>query len=214
MKDFDFPIAKESLPFIIVGSVITIGSIFIGWILISILFFLLTAFTAWFFRNPERQTDAEEEEIILSPADGKIIELKKIRENRFLDKDVIKVSIFMNLFNVHINRIPYTGRVEKISYNHGKFLSANREKASLENEQNAIIIDTDKGRILFIQIAGLIARRIACWIKEGDMVKRGQRFGLIKFSSRVDIFLPADMELRIKKGCKVKAGETILGVLK
>jgi phosphatidylserine decarboxylase len=153
--------------------------------------------------------------IVISPADGKIIDIKEGDESRILKKRMIKISIFMNLFNVHVNRLPCTGKVVDILYNPGKFVSANLEKASLENEQNAVVLETTAGeKIIFIQIAGLIARRIVCWLKKGDYGVKGQRFGLIRFGSRVDVYLPVGADVKVSLGQKVKAGESVLAIMK
>ena len=131
-----------------------------------------------------------------------------------LGRSSIKVSIFMNVFNVHVNRIPIQGTIKNISYHPGKFLSADLDKASEQNENNRVTLETaDSKEILIIQIAGLVARRIACWIERGDPVETGQRFGLIRFGSRLEVFLPADSKIAIQVGQKVKAGETVIGHL-
>lgn len=214
MTGRDLPVAREGFPFIASGFLLTSGSLVIGWRCLSLILFLLTLFIIWFFRNPKRITP-NGNGLIVAPADGKIIEVMEELEERYLKERALKISIFMSVFNVHINRIPYPGRVVSVSYNPGRFISANRDKASLENEQNAVLVETKDGkRILFIQIAGLIARRIVCRLSIGDNVERGERFGLIRFGSRVDIFLPLDVELKVKKGSKVKGGETIIGVMR
>lgn len=210
----DLPVAKEGLPFIASGIILTSISLAVGWRCPALILFLITLFIVWFFRNPRRNIP-DTSDLIVAPADGKIIEVKEEFEKRFLNERTIKISIFMSIFNVHINRIPYSGKVLSVSYNPGRFISANRDKASLENEQNAVIIGTKEGkRILFIQIAGLIARRIVCRLNAGNSVERGERFGLIRFGSRVEIFLPPDVELKISKGSKVKGGETVIGVMR
>ncbi|MEK7280326.1 MAG: phosphatidylserine decarboxylase family protein, partial [Nitrospirota bacterium] len=193
MTGRDFLVAKEGIPFIAAGIMLTSISLAVGWRCTALVLFLITLFTVWFFRNP-RRIIPNSHELIVAPADGKIIEVKEELEKKYLNGKAIKISIFMSVFNVHINRIPFPGKVLSVSYNPGRFISANRDKASLENEQNAILMETKEGkRILFIQIAGLIARRIVCWIKVGNTVERGERFGLIRFGSRVDIFLPPDV---------------------
>lgn len=208
------PIALEGVPFVIATGVVSILFYLSGWFMPAIFFSILTFFILWFFRNPLRETPAGKN-IIISPADGKVIEINEVAENRILKRRMLKVSIFMNIFNVHINRIPCSGRISDILYNSGKFFSANRDKASLENEQNAIVLETPAGeKILFIQIAGLIARRIVCWLKKDDYVEMGQRFGLIRFGSRVDVYLPGDVDIRVSRGQKVKGGESILALLK
>ncbi len=177
---------------------------------LAILFLLLTIFIVYFFRDPER-TPPPEENAIVSPADGKVIIAEKVYEENHLKKEVLKISIFMNVFNVHVNRMPLDGEVIDIDYHPGKFLNASFDKASSENERNELLIRNKKGReILLVQIAGLIARRIVCYLSEGSKVVKGERFGLIRFGSRLDIYLPLDVELRVKVGQKVKAGETIL----
>lgn len=202
------------MPFILIGSGVTVTSYLLGWTIVAIFLGILTFFVIWFFRNPEREIPAGEG-VVVAPADGKIIEIKEVDEERILKNQSLKISIFMNVFNVHVNRIPYSGKIVDILYNKGKFVSANKEKASLENEQNAVLLETPEGKkILFVQIAGLIARRIACWVKKGDMVERGQRFGLIRFGSRVDIYLPLGVKLQVSLGDRTKAGTTILGILK
>ena len=182
------------------------------------LFFLFFLFSIYFFRDPERKPDSilgggE----IVSPADGKVIFLQEVFDDRFLKEKAVKVSIFMSLFNVHINRIPIGGRVEKIIYNKGKFFSANLDKASIENEFNGVILNVEDNageknkRIAFVQIAGLIARRIVCNIKEGDRVQSVSRFGLIKFGSRLDLYLPLSFKQSVKVGDRVFSGKTIIG---
>ncbi len=182
------------------------------------LFFLFFIFSIYFFRDPERKPDCilSGGEIV-SPADGRVIFLQKVFDDRFLKEEAVKVSIFMSLFNVHINRIPIGGRAERIIYNKGKFFSANLDKASLENEFNGVILNIEdtagekNTRIAFVQIAGLIARRIVCNIKEGDKVESGSRFGLIKFGSRLDLYLPLSFQQGIKVGDRVFSGKTIIG---
>ncbi len=214
MTGRDLPVAKEGLPFIASGIILTSISLAVGWRCPALILFLITLFIVWFFRNPRRNIP-DTCDLIVAPADGKIIEVKEEFEKRYLNERTIKISIFMSIFNVHINRIPYSGKVLSVSYNPGRFISADRDKASLENEQNAVVIGTKEGkRILFIQIAGLIARRIVCRLNAGNNVERGERFGLIRFGSRVDIFLPPDVELKISKGSKVRGGETVIGVMR
>ena len=149
---------------------------------------------------------------IVSPADGKVIAISEAAQNPFDDQKRLKISIFMSIFDVHVNRIPYDGKVENIIYHPGKFLSANLDKASQENEHNAIKIRTEDNRSFWVvQIAGLIARRIICNIAPGDTVSKGNRFGLICFGSRLDVYLPTDVRVAVSKGTQVRAGETILG---
>ena len=214
MKRERAPIAVEGIPFVVIAGIITILFFLTELIIPALLFSLVTLFIIWFFRNPERRVPPGENNVI-SPADGKIIHIGEVQENRILNKKMLKISIFMNVFNVHVNRFPLTGKVVDIVYNPGKFVSANLDKAALENEQNAVVLKTPAGdKIIFIQIAGLIARRIVCWIKKGQEAKRGERFGLIRFGSRVDVYLPVGTDVRVSLGDKVTAGESILAVMK
>lgn len=177
------------------------------------LFFVAAIFVTWFFRNPERNIP-EDEKAVLSPADGKVLNIEEVTEDNILKGRFKKISIFMSIFDVHVNRVPYSGMVDSIVYRKGKFFSANLDKASSLNEGNSILVKTDDGQeILTIQIAGLIARRIVCWIKEGMKVKKGQRFGLIRFGSRLEVFLPLDSTISVKVGDRVKGGETPIGYL-
>lgn len=204
------PVAAEGIPFIAGSGAVFLLAYLTGWIMSALFFMALTLFILWFFRNPERNIPLGKD-LIVSPADGKIIVINNEMEDRILKKKRIKISIFMNLFNVHVNRVPCSGRVVDILYNPGRFLSANKDKASLENEQNAVVLETPEGdQVLFVQIAGLIARRIVCRLHKGEQVETGERFGLIRFGSRVDVYLPEDAAVKVSVGQKVKGGESIL----
>jgi phosphatidylserine decarboxylase len=182
-----------------------------GWNLLTFLGIFITLFTAFFFRNPKRRIPSLEN-IILSPADGKIIYVGEYEEDRFLKKKVLKVSIFMSILDVHLNRAPVSGKVLQKSYHPGRFLVANAEKSSLLNEQNAIILETeDRLKILLIQIAGFVARRIVCYAKADDTLRRGEIFGMVRFGSRVDLYLPTEVKLLVTVGQHVKGGESIIG---
>ncbi len=170
-------------------------------------------FHFFFFRNPQREIPAGNH-LILSPADGVIIKIDEMNEPLYFKDKMRRVSIFMSIFDAHINRIPFSGTVELVEYKKGKFEAAFADSAAINNEQNAIAIRSDKGRLLFTQIAGLIARRIVSRVKPGDQVTAGERFGMIKYSSRVDLFLPKEVILHVKLKQKVKAGSTILGEFK
>lgn len=207
-------IVKEGIPLIVLPGAAALIAFFVGFVWVAVLLFFLTLFIVWFFRNPER-TMPENPLQLISPADGKVIRIEEISSVDHSDRSFLKISIFMNVFNVHVNRIPYSGQVVSIRYTPGKFLSANLDKASAFNERNTVLIRTDDGReIMTVQIAGLIARRIVCWLKEGMKVKKGERFGLIRFGSRVEVFLPLGSTLLVKTGDKVRAGETPIGELK
>lgn len=174
----------------------------------------LTAFVMYFFRNPER-TIPRDEGAVVSPADGRIVQKKHVTEDKYIGGEAIKVSVFMNVFNVHMNRSPYKGKVKRVDYYPGRFINASFDKASELNERNAVLMETEDGRnLLFVQIAGLVARRIVCYVGEGDALEKGERFGLIRFGSRVDVYLPPDADIDVKIGDRVVAGETILGYIK
>ncbi len=207
-------IVKEGIPLIIPPGAAAVIAFFAGFAWVAVLLFSLTLFVVWFFRNPERTTPESPLQLI-APADGKVIRIEEISRESHSDRSFHKISIFMNVFNVHVNRIPCSGQIVSIRYTPGKFLSANLDKASALNEKNTVLIRTDDGReIMIVQIAGLIARRIVCWIKEGMKVKKGERFGLIRFGSRVEVFLPLGSTLLVKTGDKVRAGETPIAELK
>ena len=171
----------------------------------------LFLFVTWFFRDPERDIP-EDPTAIVSPADGKVVEIVQ-EKDPLLDKPYTRVSIFLNVFNVHVNRVPIAGKIEATRYNPGKFLNAASHKASLDNEQSAILLNNGRVTILVKQIAGLIARRIVCWAKEGDEYERGQRYGLIRFGSRVDLFLPEGTNIKVVIGDIVSGGSSIIGHL-
>ena len=208
------PVAREGLPFIFFCVAIAIVFFIAGIMSVGILMGIVSLFTIYFFRDPERRSDAPDN-AVLTPADGKILAIRSLKdEHNPLREPAIKVSIFMSVFDVHVNRIPIKGRISEIVYNKGKFFSAHLDKASEQNENNRITLDADNGKkIVFVQIAGLIARRIGCWISEQDNVDAGQRYGLIRFGSRLDIYLPSESRITIQPRDRVKAGETIIGYL-
>ena len=174
--------------------------------------FLLTIFVISFFRNPERTPPGDNKSVV-APADGTVIVVQRVHETP-LGTEALKISIFMSVFNVHINRAPLDGTVVDIAYHPGRFLDARDGRASSENERNGVLLETAAGvRIAFVQIAGLIARRIICYPKVGDVLERGKRYGLIRFGSRVDVYLPVDVEPLVKLGDKTVSGETVLGRL-
>jgi phosphatidylserine decarboxylase len=209
----DSVIAHEGYPFIIFFLVVTVFVAFFGISWLIILFAFITFFIIWFFRNPERYFQ-EEEKVLISPADGKVIKIEDVEVNGTVSGRFKKISIFMNVFNVHVNRAVYSGKIETINYLEGKFFSANLDKASLDNERNEIMIRSEDGHsIWMVQIAGLIARRIVCWVNVGTTIKKGERFGLIRFGSRVDVYLPEDSQISVKLRDNVKAGQTVLGYL-
>lgn len=205
------PIAGQGYPFICVGVAAT--ALFLifryppGWII----FGLLTLFVVSFFRDPERNVP-EGDRNILAPADGKVILVEEKEGTPFSSARSIRVSIFMSVFNCHINRIPASGVVRKIVYRPGAFFAADKDRASTQNESNALLLFTDGGEeIGVVQIAGLIARRIVCWVKPGQRLERGERIGLIRFGSRVDLYLPPEVKLKVRRGDRVKGGLSIIG---
>lgn len=208
-----FPVAKAGYPFIFAAAFATAVFALLGLVAPALFGLFVTLCICCFFRDPDRVTPNTEGGVV-SPADGKVIFVDKVDENPFMDGPSIKISVFMTVFNVHVNRIPFSGTVTNVIYHPGKFFSANLDKASKDNEHNAVIVETPHGeRLCFVQIAGLIARRIICYVKDGDPVARGQRFGLICFGSRLDIYLPASATPSVKIGDKVRAGISLLGHL-
>ncbi len=207
------PVAREGYPFIVFFAFVTLITAILGIDLLAWPLLLITIFVLAFFRDPERLTDAAEN-ALLSPADGKVIIIEEQFDDIFLQKQVIKVSIFMNVFNVHVNRMPCDGKVTKILYKPGEFYSADSVKAALHNERCCVKMTTRDGvEIAVVQLAGLIARRIVNWLEPGDLVKRGNRYGLIRFGSRVDLYLPIDADISVTIGQKVRAGQTPIASL-
>mgnify|MGYP001499734556 CR=1 FL=1 len=205
------PLAKDGFIFILPLLIITVLMFLISFYWATAIFGLGFLFVTWFFRDPERRIP-NEPNVIVSPADGKITEI--VTENEPINGRLCKrVTIFLSVFNVHVNRVPIEGTIEDIRYNSGKFLAAFNPKASMDNEQNLILINNGRTHIFVKQIAGLIARRIVCWPKKGDHYESGQRYGLIRFGSRVDILLPENTKLSITCGDKVSGGKSIIGYL-
>jgi len=213
MNDKTFPIVPDGFLFIIPLAVLGILCVLLGIRWAGVPFLAVALFVMWFFRNPHRVTP-EDEKAIISPADGRIIKIEEVEEQEMLNEKVRKVSIFMSVFNVHVNRAPCSGTVEEINYSKGKFFPANLDKASKLNERNSVLIRmADGGRILTTQIAGIVARRIVCWIGKDMPIQKGERFGLIKFGSRLEVFMPLDTTIAVKAGDKVRAGVTKIGYL-
>ena len=213
MNNKNFPIALDGLVFIVPLAILLLISLYFDVTWLSMLFLAGTLFVLWFFRNPDRATP-EDEKAIISPADGTVIKIEEVEETELVKGKARKVSIFMSIFNVHVNRAPCAGTVKEIVYRKGRFFPANLDKASVFNERNSVLIETvDGNRILTIQIAGILARRIVCWVKKDMGVEKGERFGLIKFGSRLEVFMPLDATIPVKIGDKVRAGETKIGYL-
>ncbi len=208
-----FPIDRAGIPFIGIAAFATAVFALLGIAVLALPGLLATLFICYFFRDPDRVTPVLEGGVV-SPADGKVIKVERLENTHFAEGPCQKISIFMSIFNVHVNRIPFNGRIGKIAYYPGKFFSANLDKASRFNEHNAVYLETGNGQTLcFVQIAGLVARRIICRIQEGDSVARGQRFGLICFGSRLDVYLPVDAQVTVSVGDVVSAGTSLIGKL-
>jgi len=206
-------IAPEGIKLTLILLVITLVFFFLGYKVISGVMLIFVIFNLFFFRNPQRIVPSGP--FIVAPADGEVILIKNVEEKEFFKEEVTLVSIFMSIFNVHVNRAPYDGKVLAIKHYDGRFFSANLNSAFEENEKNYVFFETPEGfKLLYSQVAGLIARRIVCDLKVGDIIKKGQRVGIICYGSRVDIFLPKNVEIKVKLKDKTKAGETVIGVLK
>ena len=212
MKNYPHPIiAREGWPFLIGSIVLALLASTRGGPL-ELLAWLVVLFVVQFFRDPPREIP-QDAGAVLSPADGRIVAVERVNDP-YVQREAIKVSVFMNVFNVHSNRSPVDGTVERVQYFQGKFVNADLDKASAENERNAVWLKTADGRdITCVQVAGLIARRILCYVKAGDQLARGQRYGFIRFGSRVDVYLPLDAAVKVSIGDKVAATTTILAIL-
>jgi phosphatidylserine decarboxylase len=211
--------AREGYPFIGGATVIAAGAFgfalwrhSFGWWLAAVLLTVIALWVAYFFRDPER-TGQRGERLVISPADGRVLPIVEVDEPNFVRGRAVRVSIFMNIFNVHVNRYPMEGTVRYVHYNPGRFISAHSDKASLENEQMSVGIESGSRRVLVRQIAGLIARRIVTYSRDGDHATQGSRFGLIRFGSRVDVFFPVGTRVNVRAGQIVQAGTTVLGEL-
>ena len=199
-------IVKDALRFLVPLLVAAAGSYFLGLYSITIFVLLLAGFVAFFFRNPNRQIP-EDPRVIVSPADGRVVKVERVG-------NVTKLSIFLSIFDVHVNRSPMAGRIEAIDYKRGKFKFAFDHTASVENERNIVMVAQGDLKLVFTQIAGLIARRIVCWKKVGDTVGKGELIGLIRFGSRVDVLFPAGTEVTVERGARVHGGSTPIGIIK
>ena len=201
-------IAREGIVYVLVPGTLAIIFTVLGYWPVGLACGLLAGFMAYFFRDPSRQPPTAAN-VVVAPADGRVTRVKPV-EN-LSDRSATLVSIFLSPFDVHINRAPIAGKITDVSYTRGKFLMATDEKASLVNEQNALTIEGETITVVCKQIAGILARRIVCWKRAGERVALGERFGLIKFSSRTDVLLPANVEVLVAEGARVKGGTTIIG---
>lgn len=205
------PVHKEGYPFV---AAFFVASLVLGWIWDPLFWIglILTLWCAYFFRDPERVTP-QDDDLVISPADGRVSSVQMVvppQELNLGTEPMLRVTVFMNVFNCHVNRAPMRGRVTTIAYKEGQFLNAELDKASTDNERNGLVIDTKHGAIGVVQIAGLVARRIICWTNMNEPLDAGERFGLIRFGSRLDVFLPAGAEPRVSLGQTAIAGETVI----
>ena len=212
MSPYPHPIiAREGWPFVIASlaaAIVVWAFAGFGW---SVPLWLMAIFVIQFFRDPPREVP-QQPDAVLAPADGRIVKVEKARDP-YTERDTLLISVFMNVFNVHSNRSPVDGTVERVEYSRGSFINADLDKASTENERNAMVLKLDGERITVVQVAGLIARRILCYVKAGDRLARGQRYGFIRFGSRVDVYLPLTARPRVAVGDRVAATSTILAEL-
>jgi phosphatidylserine decarboxylase len=204
--------AREGYPRILGLGIASLFLNLLGFAMLGLLLLLLTLFVAFFFRDPER-TAPGDDRFLVSPADGRVVAVEKnLREERFLGALATRVGIFMSPLDVHVNRVPTSGQVTSVRYQAGKFRPAFATDASEVNEQNAVTIQDARGRrVLLVQVAGMLARRIVCSLKGGERVRQGDRYGMIMVGSRVDLYCPPEVELRVQVGQHVKAGETVIG---
>ena len=213
-------IAREGLPFVLPPFVLAVlcGALGLGlglepfaWV--ALLFFAATFFCLWFFRNPQRHPP-DGDDLVISPADGTVLHAQEVHDDQWVGGPCIKVSIFMSVLNVHVNRAPLTAKVVRKRYVPGKFLVASLDKASVDNERCALTLEDERGRQLtVVQIAGLVARRIVTYPAEGQRLVRGSRYGLIRFGSRLELYLPPGTRIQVEPGQRTRAGETIIGTL-
>jgi phosphatidylserine decarboxylase len=202
-------IAREGIFYVLVPAALAVIVLLLGLWPVALLMGILAAFMAFFFRDPERQSPIDPD-IVVAPADGRVTRVRPVEESNS-GRSATVVSIFLSPLDVHINRAPIAGDVTNVSYTRGRFLMATNENASLVNEQNALTIKGERITIVCKQIAGILARRIVCWKRPGERVELGERFGLIKFSSRTDVLLPANVEVLVAEGSRVQGGTTIIG---
>jgi phosphatidylserine decarboxylase len=199
-------IVKDAFRFLIPLFLSAGLALLLGLYLAALLVLLLAVFVTWFFRNPKREIPADPR-VIVSPADGRVVRVERVG-------NVTKLSIFLSLLNVHVNRSPIAGRIEAIDYRPGKFKAAFNHAASAENERNIIMVAQGEVKVVFTQIAGLVARRIVCWKKVGDAVGKGELIGLIRFGSRVDVLFPAGTDVTVERGAHVRGGSSPIGIIK
>ena len=201
-------IVRDGIIYVLVPGTLAVVLIILGLWPVALVFVVLAAFMAFFFRDPRRQPPTGAD-LVVAPADGRVTRVRPVGD--LSERSANVVSIFLSPFDVHINRAPIAGRITNVAYTRGKFLMATDENASVVNEQNALTIEGERITVVCKQIAGILARRIVCWKRVGESVSLGERFGLIKFSSRTDVLLPANVEILVAEGARVKGGTTIIG---
>lgn len=213
MTDERIPVAKEGAPFFGCAAFLALVAAILGSVFLTLLFLLAALFFIYFFRDPERSFTSQKGAVI-SPADGKIVALSTVKANEYGGEECFKLSIFMSPFNVHVNRAPVDCTVAGLTYTSGRYWAADKDVASRENERNALSLETDDGRkVVMVQVAGFLARRIVCRARPGDRLAQAERFGLIRMGSRVDLYLPPDFTPWVRMGERVRAGQTTLGIL-
>jgi phosphatidylserine decarboxylase len=206
-------IAAEGYPFLIAAAIVCVLAFFLGWWFVGVLAAACAAFFLLFFRDPERHPP-DGEDLVVAPADGRVVSVVRTEFAPLIDGPAVRVSIFMSPLDVHINRMPATVTVAEVRHTRGKFLAAYKDHAAEQNEQNALRLTARGGkRLALVQVAGFLARRVVCRARPGDTYRKGERFGLIMFGSRTDLYLPGDAEIRVAERDKVKGGESILGRL-
>jgi phosphatidylserine decarboxylase len=207
-------ICTDGIPFVLIALTIALVALKWGGVWVAVPMFIIAGWVIWFFRDPDRKGPADPD-FVLSPADGTVIDVSRVPYPRMLSGEATRISIFMSIFNVHVNRIPFSGLVKDVQYNPGKYFKAYAEKASLDNEQTSVLLETHGGiQILFVQIAGFIARRIICRVAPGEKVWKGERYGLIRFGSRCDVYFPDSIQVAVQVGEKTQGGKTVLGKIK
>jgi len=202
-------VAREGWPFVLFCIIISILLYFLAGYIGALIGLVLAVFCVFFFRNPKREIP-NGRGIVVAPADGQIMDITTMVEDRFICANTQRVRIFLNIFNVHVNRNPIAGKVEWVEKVAGEYLPAYRDEASYKNVRNYLGISTEWGRIMVVQITGLIARRLVCWVHPGDTMQTGDRFGLIRFGSCTEVYLPDQAIINVKPGQKVKGGETVI----
>ncbi len=202
---------RDGIPFVLVPTVLAILALAFGYWYVALALLVVAAFMAFFFRDPQRSVPGEDD-LVVAPADGRVTRVAPVDANDAASPNV--VSIFLSVFDVHVNRAPIAGEIADATYTRGRFVIATREDASLVNEQNSLTIRGARMTVVCKQIAGVLARRIVCWKRVGDRVELGERFGLIKFSSRTDLILPREVEIEVRVGQRVRGGSSVIGRLR